>query len=116
MNPATDFRHWMPGWTVTSIHGRWLVAHRMAAVEGARRGPDVLFLKLAPRSWWCFRTHAASGHATTPNAALTGAEGYVSVPLGAGLTAFRRAVVQAPPVLAERFAGLRATRMLLLAL
>lgn len=41
----------MHGWTITRESGSTLVAHRMSAVVGEDRGPDVEFVRVAPGQW-----------------------------------------------------------------
>jgi hypothetical protein len=105
MTHKKDFERWMPGWAVTDVDGRWLVAYKMKWVEGETPGESICFMKQAPRIWHAFYRERATGSGTTPLAALDGGLGNV-ISTDAELRSYCKQVLSAPHSLVSRFDGL----------
>jgi len=105
MTHKKDFENWMPGWAVTHVDGRWLVAYEMAHVQGETPSEQILFLKQAPRLWHAFYRERATGSGTTPRAALNGGLGD-AISTDKELRDYCKLVLSAPRSLVSQFGGL----------
>ena len=109
MTHKQDFERWMPGWAVISASGRWLIAYRMAHVQGESPGEPICFLKQAPRIWHAFYRERATGSGTTPRAALRGGLGD-ALSTDREIRDYCKLVQSAPQNLVSQFGGLYATQ------
>lgn len=105
-----DFENWMPGWAVTHVDGRWLVAYEMAQVQGRTPGESILFLKQAPRVWHAFFRERATGSGTTPNKACEGSRLGDALSTDKEIREYCKLVSGAPRSLVSQFGGLDAAQ------